>query len=110
MVVNFKNLNCMYCTVLLCSLVNQTPIPQRWMYCITNARKEGDSGHYSVASIGMSAEPMRLQKSHDAACLGRKNAFIAFERGTIIARRVFEGDWRERDDTEDGSTGSGCSY
>ena len=46
----------------------------------------------------MSAEPMRLRQSHDAACLGRKNAFIAFERGTIIARRIFEGDWRERDE------------
>ena len=30
------------------SLVNQTPIPQFWMYCIASARS-GHSGHYSVA-------------------------------------------------------------
>ena len=43
-------------------------------------RGSGHSGHCSVACAGMSAGAMRLQQSHDAACLSRKNAFIAFER------------------------------
>ena len=29
------------CTMSFGSLVNQTPIPQRWVYCITSTRKEG---------------------------------------------------------------------
>ena len=44
------------------SLVNQTPIPQRWVYFITSTRKEGlgilGTNPWHLPT-GMSAEPMR---------------------------------------------------